>query len=114
MPFVLRLVLRLRHDGCRGRLLQGAARHFYLILKSMLDQLGIQFADGLGITWASLRARGASHRYQSGQHASDIMWLGRWQIMRILELCRGVSGCHHPARASPHHAGQGQIVGLAG
>ena len=41
--------------------------------------------DGVGLTWASLRAGGATHRYQCGMPMPELQWAGRWKSATTLE-----------------------------
>ena len=68
-PLVVRLVQALRRTRpAASPLVQGPAARFNGILLALLERFQIPFADGVGITWASLRAGGAMHRNQTGQH----------------------------------------------
>ena len=46
---------------------------------------GVSTVDGCGVSWASLRGGGATHRYLIGQLLDDIRWDGRWGVFKTLD-----------------------------
>ena len=51
----------------------------------LLSRFKISDKDGDGITWASFRGAGATHRYVVGEPLQNILWLGRWGQIKTLE-----------------------------
>ena len=70
------------HDGA---IFGGKPAEATKALEALCRFFRVPSSDGVGITWASLRGGGATHRYQVGQPLDRILWVGRWATTRTLE-----------------------------